>query len=56
MKTPKPVRMVTGLIAGVGVVVSLAGTFLVRTKEGGNPAHALDRGRPAAAQEDRAGR
>jgi len=37
------------LIAGVGVVVSLAGTFLVRTKEGGNPAHALDRGTFAAA-------
>ena len=28
------------LIAGVGVLVSLAATFLVRTKEGGNPAHA----------------
>jgi K(+)-stimulated pyrophosphate-energized sodium pump len=37
------------LIAGIGVVVSLAGTFLVRTKEGGNPAHALDRGTFGAA-------
>jgi len=37
------------LIAGVGVLVSLAGTFLVRTKEGGNPAHALDRGTFGAA-------
>ncbi|MCZ6726260.1 MAG: sodium-translocating pyrophosphatase [Acidobacteria bacterium] len=32
------------LIAGLGVIVSLGGTFLVRIKEGGNPAHALDRG------------
>lgn len=32
------------LIAGLGIIVSLGGTFLVRTKEGGNPAHALDRG------------
>ncbi len=32
------------MIAGVGVLVSLGGTFLVRTREGGNPAHALDRG------------
>jgi K(+)-stimulated pyrophosphate-energized sodium pump len=37
------------LIAGVGVVVSLGGTFLVRTREGGNPASALDRGTFGAA-------
>lgn len=32
------------LLAGIGVLVSLGGTFLVRTKEGGNPATALHRG------------
>ena len=37
------------MIAGVGIVVSLAGTLLVKTKEGGNPAHALDRGTFGAA-------
>jgi K(+)-stimulated pyrophosphate-energized sodium pump len=37
------------IIAGVGVLVSLGGTFLVRTREGGNPAHALDRGTFGAA-------
>ncbi len=37
------------MIAGVGILVSLGGTFLVRTKEGGNPAHALDRGTFGAA-------
>ncbi|MEM7052104.1 MAG: sodium-translocating pyrophosphatase [Acidobacteriota bacterium] len=29
------------VLAGAGIVVSLAGTFLVRTKEGGNPGTAL---------------
>ncbi|HVS16884.1 MAG TPA: sodium-translocating pyrophosphatase [Thermoanaerobaculia bacterium] len=37
------------LLAAVGIVVSLAATFLVRTKEGGNPQHALDGGTFAAA-------
>lgn len=37
------------VLAGVGVLISLAGTFLVRTGEGGNPAHALDRGTFGAA-------
>jgi len=37
------------LVAGIGVLVSLAATLLVRTKEGGNPAHALDRGTFGAA-------
>jgi K(+)-stimulated pyrophosphate-energized sodium pump len=32
------------LLAGIGVLISLGGTFLVRTKEGGNPANALHRG------------
>ncbi|MEM7352523.1 MAG: sodium-translocating pyrophosphatase [Acidobacteriota bacterium] len=32
------------VLAGLGIVVSLGGTFLVRTKEGGNPSHALHAG------------
>ncbi|MDQ3264780.1 MAG: sodium-translocating pyrophosphatase [Myxococcota bacterium] len=32
------------VIAAVGVVMSIIGTFLVRVKEGGNPAAALNRG------------
>jgi K(+)-stimulated pyrophosphate-energized sodium pump len=32
------------VLAGVGIVVSLGGTFLVRTREGGDPAKALHRG------------
>jgi K(+)-stimulated pyrophosphate-energized sodium pump len=32
------------LIAGLGVLVSLAGTFLVRTREGGDPGRALHTG------------
>ncbi len=32
------------LLAGVGILVSVAGTFLVRTKEGGNPQTALNLG------------
>ncbi|MBW3563742.1 MAG: sodium-translocating pyrophosphatase [Acidobacteria bacterium] len=32
------------VLAGAGIIVSLAGTFLVRTKEGGNPATALHTG------------
>jgi K(+)-stimulated pyrophosphate-energized sodium pump len=37
------------LLAAAGIVISLAATFLVRTKEGGNPQHALDGGTFAAA-------
>ena len=37
------------LIAAVGIVVSIAGTFLVRTGEGGNPQRALNRGTFTAA-------
>ena len=37
------------VLAAVGIVVSLAGTFLVRTKDGGNPSHALHTGTFAAA-------
>ena len=37
------------LIAGAGIVVSILGTFLVRTKEGGNPQVALDTGSFGAA-------
>ena len=32
------------VLAGLGIVVSLGGTLLVRTKEGGNPSHALHAG------------
>jgi K(+)-stimulated pyrophosphate-energized sodium pump len=32
------------VLAGAGIVISLLGTFLVRTREGGNPANALHRG------------
>ena len=37
------------LIAGAGIVVSVIMTFFVRTKEGGNPQHALDGGSFGAA-------
>ena len=37
------------MIAAAGVVCSIAGTFLVRVKEGGNPQHALDAGAFGAA-------
>jgi K(+)-stimulated pyrophosphate-energized sodium pump len=37
------------LIAGLGILVSLAGTFLVRTKEGGDPGKALHTGTFASA-------
>ena len=37
------------VIAGAGIVCSIVGTFFVRTKEGGNPQHALDRGAFGAA-------
>ncbi len=37
------------LLAGAGIVVSLGGTFLVRTREGGNPGTALQVGSIAAA-------
>ena len=32
------------LLAGVGIVVSIAGTYAVRTEEGGNPQRALNQG------------
>ena len=37
------------VIAGAGIVCSILGTFVVRTKEGGNPQHALDAGAFGAA-------
>jgi K(+)-stimulated pyrophosphate-energized sodium pump len=37
------------VIAGAGIICSMVGTFFVRTKEGGNPQHALDRGAFGAA-------
>ncbi len=37
------------VIAAVGIIVSLIATFFVRTKEGGNPQHALDGGSFGAA-------
>jgi K(+)-stimulated pyrophosphate-energized sodium pump len=37
------------IIAAVGIVASIIGTFFVRTKEGGNPQHALDAGAFGAA-------
>ncbi len=39
-----PLVLLPLVLAGLGIVVSLAGTFLVRTKEGGNPSHALHAG------------
>ncbi len=37
------------LIAAAGIVCSIGGTFVVKTKEGGNPQHALDLGAFGAA-------
>ena len=37
------------LIAAAGVICSMLGTFVVKTKEGGNPQHALDAGAFGAA-------
>jgi K(+)-stimulated pyrophosphate-energized sodium pump len=37
------------VLAGAGILVSLGGTFLVRTREGGNPATALNVGTATAA-------
>jgi K(+)-stimulated pyrophosphate-energized sodium pump len=37
------------VIAAAGIVASIVGTFVVRTKEGGNPQHALDMGAFGAA-------
>ncbi len=37
------------LIAAAGIICSILGTFFVRTKEGGNPQHALDTGAFGAA-------
>ncbi len=37
------------VIAGAGIICSMIGTFFVRTKEGGNPQHALDAGAFGAA-------
>ncbi len=49
-----PTKMMSSLmlpvmLAAVGILVSIAGTFLVRTTEGGNPQTALNRGTMAAA-------
>ncbi|HUH03010.1 MAG TPA: sodium-translocating pyrophosphatase [Kofleriaceae bacterium] len=50
-ETPIGLNMVTLplLIAGVGILVSIGATFLVRTSEGGNPQTALNTGTFAAA-------
>ena len=37
------------MIAGAGIIASIAGTFVVRVEEGGNAQHALDRGAFGAA-------
>ena len=37
------------IIAGVGIVLSIAGTFMVKTREGGNPQTALNAGSMGAA-------
>ena len=37
------------VIAGAGIICSIVGTFFVKTKEGGNPQHALDTGAFGAA-------
>ncbi len=39
-----PLVLLPMVLAGLGIVVSLGGTFLVRTREGGNPSHALHAG------------
>ena len=41
--TPELVMLPLAL-AGIGILISLGGTFLVKTKEGGDPGHALHRG------------
>jgi K(+)-stimulated pyrophosphate-energized sodium pump len=37
------------IVAAVGIIASIIGTFFVKTKEGGNPQHALDMGAFGAA-------
>jgi len=39
-----PLILLPMVVAGVGILMSLLGTFLVRTKEGGNPGSALHTG------------
>ncbi len=39
-----PLVLLPMVLAGLGILVSLGGTFLVRTKEGGNPSTALHTG------------
>ena len=52
-KVPESIRMsavvLPLVIAAVGIIVSIAGTFMVRTKEGGNPQTALNIGTYGAA-------
>ncbi|MGD9873417.1 MAG: sodium-translocating pyrophosphatase [Kiritimatiellia bacterium] len=45
------IRLVTLplVLAGVGIIISIAGTFFVRTREGGNPQVALNMGTSGAA-------
>ncbi|MEZ4327708.1 MAG: sodium-translocating pyrophosphatase [Polyangiales bacterium] len=44
-ETPNTAPVVIPLIiAAAGIICSILGTFVVRTKEGGNPQHALDAG------------
>ncbi|MEM9290629.1 MAG: sodium-translocating pyrophosphatase [Acidobacteriota bacterium] len=47
--TSLPLVQLPLVLAGVGIVVSLLGTFLVRTQEGGDPGKALHRGTFGAA-------
>ncbi len=47
-KSTSPIVMPL-VIAAFGIVASIIGTFTVKTKEGGNPQHALDRGAFGAA-------
>ncbi|MFQ6673453.1 MAG: sodium-translocating pyrophosphatase [Fidelibacterota bacterium] len=42
--TAKSLVILPLILAGSGIVVSIIGTFLVRTKEGGNPQNALNMG------------
>jgi len=51
MPTPATLSLVylPLIIAGVGIVISIVGTFFVRTKEGGNPQAALNTGTFGAA-------
>lgn len=47
--TPLAAVMLPLVLAGVGILTSIAGTFLVKVKDGGDPHHALNMGEFASA-------